>query len=1387
MAVAACVLAARTPVHGAEHRLGELPFVVTAPDDLALRSRPTRASGVLLRLSSPRADASIRARGARGTRALSDMAQEFRTWLQTEIGAVWLSEGGPVRVNGSGALYRHYVRTRDSGRPIDVQVLFYRDRDAWLTLSATTTRSELSSSLKAVLFSLESKGAAADTAGPRAADPIVLGATGHRLRPPADWLVRERDANSLRLVSPDDLGALSVRFEVLPAAARADDGPALVRQRAKDFDASRFGQRITAGTLVAQKTETVDGLSRYYRRFNPTVQATPCDALVEFVYSKQAVFRFTGIVPTRFGAKYYGTMLACIRSLTPIAPAAAPAPALRADADPTVDTDGDGYPDLYEAHHGTDKTDAASIPNPTFYVDATARGGGDGSKAKPFNRIADGLSAATNAYEIVRLADGVYKGAGNKNLNFRGRPIMLASAGGPTRCVLDCERQGRAFWFSNKEDARTVLLGLTIINGDPRSGRGAAIGCQSQAAPLVVNCTIRRCRTSGSGGALSVDGGAAPYLRNCRLTENRAGSGGAVYCSRARTTLENCVIAQNKADYGGGLYTYYASTQQVYNCTIADNTAARGGSAIANYRAAGSVVHNSIIWGNGKDPFSSQKPIVTYSVVQGGYAGDGNVDQDPRLTKGYRLQADSPCIDAGAPRTLGNRDADGETPWDHPGRADTDGKTDIGADEFVDTDRDTLADAWEQRYFSGLAAKPDADPDGPDGLTNLREYTESTNPAQSDTDGDTLSDGAEVLTHGTSPLNPDTDEDGMRDAWEQKYGLDPCAAADMMTDPDQDGFGNAYEYHYKTNPTNNASQPAATLHVKPDAAASGADGSAAKPFAGIRTAVYRAAAFDIIQLSDGLYKGQGNQSVYIANKPIMIRSTSGPRRCVVDCENLRNGFSFASGVGPRTVLSGLTIRGGLSRSGAGVNISSANPTLVDCVIEDCTATGSGGALYVYKASPTIKNCILRNNRADCNGGGAYVRAGSPIFQNCVFARNTAKAQAGGVYVEGQSEPVFQNCAFAGNHAHAAGAVAGRAGRIGLVNTILWGNVPNQITLQRGRLRADNCLVQGGWPSNSTAILTADPRFLDPEIGNLRLRADSPCVDAGTLSNATPVDLDGETRPHGRAVDIGPDEYKDTNGDGFADFWVATWFGNAATTLVADADLDGDGYANAVEYAYGCNPTARTFDDPDTLPDEWEWHHFRSLRQDDSTDYDHDRVPEKAEYAQKTRPDRDYDRDNDEMADDWEIFRFGGTNVVNAKSDSDGDGDLDKDEYWLGSDPTNKASRADYTDSEKDGLPDVWERYHFGSIDEHSTMDFDGDRLTNGKEYEQRSNPALAIDDDEDRLPDDWERAMFGSITRYDGGADVDGDGLSNYDEWRLGLDPNDVDTYDDGYPDGYLP
>jgi len=306
----------------------------------------------------------------------------------------------------------------------------------------------------------------------------------------------------------------------------------------------------------------------------------------------------------------------------------------------------------------------------------------------------------SNDGDTVLVADGTYTGDGNRDIDFRGKAITVTSENGPKNCIIDCNgtesERHRGFYFHNDEGVDSILSGVTVKEG--YAGGGGGIVC-SESSPTITNCIIIANNAAGNGGGLYCSE-SSPIIENCRFVGNRASSGyggavrsktgggvlrncvisgntatisgGGIALDNDNMIVENCVISDNVAEgYDGGGVVFGGGWAQVIHCTIVGNSAGQRGGGL---RIGGTVVPvtNCIVRENtaATDPDISvhDTAIVSYSNIEGGYAGAGNIDDDPCFADAnegdYHLKSQggrwdtneggwttdegtSPCIDAG--------------------------------------------------------------------------------------------------------------------------------------------------------------------------------------------------------------------------------------------------------------------------------------------------------------------------------------------------------------------------------------------------------------------------------------------------------------------------------------------------------------------------------------------------------------------------------------------------------------------------------------------------------------------------------------------------------------------------------------------------------------------
>jgi PKD repeat protein len=308
----------------------------------------------------------------------------------------------------------------------------------------------------------------------------------------------------------------------------------------------------------------------------------------------------------------------------------------------------------------------------TIYVDGTnGNDSWDGlSWGTAVENIQTGLNKASDNWTVL-VADGTYTGTTNKNLDFAGMAIHLKSVGGAADCIIDCQNDGRGFYFASGETNQTIVEGFTVENGFSPSDHGGGIYCNHHSSPTITNCIIANNTVTGGlryGGGIYCNDGSCPVIASCKIIGNSASSrGGGISChgSSSNPVITNSLIAHNSSADGGGILCFAASPT-ISNCTIAGNSAS-GGGGIRGFNAPSAECHptinNTIVWGNtatGGNEIIGPGFTLNYCNFANGpddveFFGSETLNNCMNVNplyvnataQDYHLQSGSPCIDAG--------------------------------------------------------------------------------------------------------------------------------------------------------------------------------------------------------------------------------------------------------------------------------------------------------------------------------------------------------------------------------------------------------------------------------------------------------------------------------------------------------------------------------------------------------------------------------------------------------------------------------------------------------------------------------------------------------------------------------------------------------------------
>jgi hypothetical protein len=736
------------------------------------------------------------------------------------------------------------------------------------------------------------------------------------------------------------------------------------------------------------------------------------------------------------------------------------------------------------------------------------------ASTNPTPPYASWATAATNIQDavvagqwgsVVLVSNGVY--AGGLSID---KPLTLLSVNGPQFTIIDGGGTNRCAYITNG----TSLSGFTLTNGLAEEAAGG-VWCEAEYT----------------------------YLTNCVIVGNKARSGGGVY----RGTLYNCLLANNSASGVGWGLAGGAFYSTLYNCTVVRNSASIQGGGVYQGALLNCIIYDNISPTDANYTAGTLNFCCTTPMPTNGFY---NLTNAPLFINGmggdFRLQAGSPCIDAGTnppvlvtgfgdldgnPRIRGAAVDMGAYEFQFPGAPSIslqprDQAVDSGNDvDFTVGAAGSLPLSW-QWWFNGVPvhdatnaslALPSVRTNQAGGYSVV--ITNSLGSVTSQVAVLTVKNAAPSVTllgsvyqtvnTGSNVTLAVSATGSLPLSWQWNFNgsvVSGATSSSLALPGVTTNQAGTYSIVI-TNAFGSVTSEVAILTVlgKTSPPQPGTkyvwqnSPSPTPPYTSWATASHTiygaiggATPGDLILVTNGTYSG----GLFVGTA-LTVQSVNGPQFTIIDGVGKNQCVALWTGA----TLSGFTLTNGLtSNYGGGVEGGSTATTLVtNCVIVGNSGFYGGGAFYC-----TLYNCILSGN-SSFEGGGAF---GCALY-NCSLARNSATDVGGGTY-----GCTLYNCTLTGNSALNNG---GGANGSTLYNCIsMFNTAPAGANYDGASTLDHSCTIP--LPLGGNSNLDLDPQLTDAS----HISTHSPCRGIGSAAYSTGTDIDGE--PWGNAPDIGCDQY-----------------------------------------------------------------------------------------------------------------------------------------------------------------------------------------------------------------------------------------------------------------------
>ena len=268
----------------------------------------------------------------------------------------------------------------------------------------------------------------------------------------------------------------------------------------------------------------------------------------------------------------------------------------------------------------------------------------------------------------------------------------------------------------------------------------------------------------------------------------------------------------------------------------------------------------------------------------------------------------------------------------------------------------------------------------------------------------------------------------------------------------------------------------------------------------IQGAMDSADAGDIIEVKEGLYPEILRFYDAHGYKAVKVRSTHPCNWDVVKATRIFGGAIFMGSRGTvEAEISGFSIAPKKSNS---ILVSDSSPTIARCIIEGDHETASDDvAIHIYGDSmPTIVNSFICYSFIGLYFDG--VTSGGIVRNNTIVHNDYGIASG-----DNLTAALISNC-------------------------IVWGNGSDPNCNLVGVFAGVEYSCIGGWPceqgkTDANGNFDSVPRFVNEDTGDFHLTVNSPCINRGGPADSLwpdDMDIDGEPRVMGGAIDVGADEF-----------------------------------------------------------------------------------------------------------------------------------------------------------------------------------------------------------------------------------------------------------------------